>query len=144
MESKEVRFEGQGYKVTLRVKAVTALEDTTRSILISQGIVANRLLLGDGWDDTSKWAELSTRVLAENFLRTRVYPSCIAALSAVENDPDAERTVPDEPTFEDFATLPGELAAKWERTALELNPHWAGLEPEDEEGKEPGPSGNES
>ena len=144
MESKEVRFEGQGYKVTLRIKAVTTLDGAVRSILISQGIVANRLLLGEDWNTPEKLSQVPIRVLAENFARTRIYPSCAAALAEVVNDPDAEKKVSDDPTFEEFMALPEKLAQVWERTAHELNPHWLGTEPEDDEGKEPGPSDNES
>jgi len=101
--------------VTLRLHSLT---ETHRSICAAQALVHIKKKLGLQPEDP----------LPEGFEKTpearmvQVWANCMACLDRSEGFP---LTI----TFHEFCQLPEEFVEKWQRAALDLNPHWKYVRP---------------
>jgi len=130
MLTRLISFDDGEYSVRITLRAATILDGAIRSILVDEGLLANRAL-------TEEDKELATdpQELARRLLHVYAFPNCVAALESVENSEGAKKLVPERPTFEQFIKLPQRLFLDWSDAALKLNPQWR-LEEEEIGGEE--------
>lgn len=126
MQTKTVTYEGQGHTLKAIVGEATSFRGMQRSILVSQAIADIR-----DEKDSKGDAKLpdNVEVMARFFLRRYIYPTCRACLLEAEG-------FSMDLSFEEFGELPDAFVAKWEKAALELNPHWELQAREDEKAEE--------
>jgi hypothetical protein len=107
---KIVDYQDEERVVHLVVRSATARMGIMRSLLMERAI-----------DEESKKPPIDLKdldAIGTRFLRTVLYPSLIAA--TVEATGFSSWPI----SFDEFLTLPEQLAIQWEEAAVGLNPHW--------------------
>jgi len=136
MRTETVIHETQGEPLKATVSEATSLMGMKRSVLISQALADIQDEQGLKKDER---LPDNVEIMARLFLRRYTFPNCLACL--VEAEGFAVNLA-----FEDFAKMPDQFIAEWERMALLLNPHWQMRtdEEEKEEAKKKEPTRSKS
>ena len=109
MKTETIRYNEDGYDVTITVSQATVLMGMKRTRLQIEGNEA------DEQDENRR------------LLRILTYSDLMAATIEAEGLPSWPLD------FEDFLTLPEKMVIEWERAVYDLNDHWR-ARPADEEG----------
>ena len=75
------------------------------------------------------------RLAADYIMGINTYVACVSATISVENNELAEKQLTADITFDDFKTLPEQIAVAWEKAVFELNPHWGLKQDDDSQGE---------
>lgn len=125
MKTETIIHDSQGETLKATVSEATSLMGMKRSVLISRALMDIRD--EQGLKDDDKLPD-DVEIMARLFLRRYTYPNCLACLVEAEG-------FSADLAFDEFARMPDRFIARWEETALSLNPHWR-LRTEEEEKEE--------
>lgn len=130
METKTVTHKRPGEPLKVVVGEANVLMGMQRTVLINEAIIRLQAIREERSPDDPSIATrelLSAQEWAAYLVERYTWPVCKAA--AVQAEGFTLATL----TLEEFCQLPEAFVQKWEEVALELNPHWRLILPEEEE-----------